>query len=117
MNNVLYSVDDVPTCLREVHRVLRKGGEIRISGPQKQTRLSRVLAQIKRDLKAKGVFDQFAEDYERVRMINERRLAQWLYRLDIDALARLLQDSGFSDVFYTNDRAYAGESMVLAAVK
>jgi len=117
MNNVLYAVEDVPACLREVQRVLRHGGEVRISGPQKRTRLDRVLAQIKRDLKARGVFDDVSEDYERVKAINERRLAQWLYRWDIEDMRNMLTEAGFSETFYADDRAYGGESMVVGARK
>jgi ubiquinone/menaquinone biosynthesis C-methylase UbiE len=117
MNNVLYSLDDVPTCLREVHRVLRDGGEIRISGPQKRTRLDKLLKRIKSDLKARGVFDELEQDFERVRIINERRLAQWLYRWSVDEMKEMLRDAGFRDVFYATDRAYCGQSMVIGARK
>jgi ubiquinone/menaquinone biosynthesis C-methylase UbiE len=117
MNNVLYSVDDVPGCLREVHRVLRERGEIRISGPQKRTRLDRLLKQIKSELKTRGLFDELEQDYERVRIINERRLAQWLYRWSIDDMKAMLREAGFRDVFYESDRAYGGESMVIGARK
>jgi ubiquinone/menaquinone biosynthesis C-methylase UbiE len=52
LNNVLYSLEDaaVGACLSEVNRVLKPGGEVRISGPQKSTKLSKVLEQIKKDL-------------------------------------------------------------------
>lgn len=65
LNNVLYSLEDaaVGAYLSEVNRVLKPGGEVRISGPQKSTKLSKVLEQIKKDLIRNKRFDQLEKEY------------------------------------------------------
>jgi SAM-dependent methyltransferase len=51
LSNVLYSLESPMACLREAYRVLQPGGEIRISGPQKTTNLTKLFRRIRRDLK------------------------------------------------------------------
>ena len=54
LNNVLYSLEPeaAKACLKEAHRVLKPGGELRFSEPKKGNKLSKVLDQIGRDLKS-----------------------------------------------------------------
>ncbi len=45
-NNVIYAVQDVPPCLGEAYRVLEPNGELRISGPHKQSSPNRLFSRI-----------------------------------------------------------------------
>jgi hypothetical protein len=59
MKNVLYSLSDPISCLEQVHLVLKRGGEVRISGPQRRTQLSRLMRRIKVDLEEKAYSASF----------------------------------------------------------
>jgi ubiquinone/menaquinone biosynthesis C-methylase UbiE/PAS domain-containing protein len=119
LNNVLYSLDDaaVNLCLSEVYRVLKPGGEVRISGPQKSTKLSKVLDQIKKDLIRNKRFDQFEKEYLRVKQINEYSLALMLLRWTQEEMETLLEGARFSSISYSTDDIYAGQSMLVCAQK
>jgi ubiquinone/menaquinone biosynthesis C-methylase UbiE len=119
MNNVLYSLDDPSSCLREVHRVLKPGGEVRISGPQKRTNVDHLFREIKTDLQKKKEFDNVREHYDRMERINKTMLAQMpnFRRWKVDDVQTMLTDAGFSKIAYSTDEAYAGQAMIVCARK
>lgn len=119
LNNVLYCLEDaaVTTCLREVNRVLKPGGEVRISGPQKRTQLKKVLDRIKHDLVENNAFDKFKHDYEKVKQINEHALASMLFHWSQEDMESLLLEVGFSAISYSTDKVYAEQSMLVCAKK
>jgi ubiquinone/menaquinone biosynthesis C-methylase UbiE len=116
MNNVLYSVPDVDACLKETHRVLKRGGELRLSGPRKDTKLKVLFDRIKRELKDAGVYEEVEADYKRVLEINERRLSPSFVWSTKDVEAMLLR-AGFAKIIHSSEDIYAGQSMFICAVK
>ena len=117
MNNVLYCLDDPKATLREVYRVLKPGQEIRISGPQESTNLDVLLNQIRKDLISHGHFDSVRDDYERVKKINNYLLAPIFPHWKVQDVQKMLTDVGFSKLGYATENAYAGQAMVVSAMK
>lgn len=117
LNNVTYSLDDPVDCLRDVCRVLKPGGEIRLSGPQKKTRLDKVLKRIRRDLEKRGRFGELESQYHSLVTINRLYLEPDLHRWTVDDVQQQLLTAGFSKVTYKTDRAYAEQSMIVCARK
>lgn len=117
-NNVLYSLDDdaVVRCLEGVDRVLKPDGELRISGPRKNTKLSRLFRVIKKDLRSRRKFDEVRENFEHVLEINERQLGP-RFRWSLSDVTALLERAGFHNIVYSTERAYAGQAMVIFARK
>lgn len=118
INNVLYSMseDDALTCLKEAFRVLKPGGEIRISEPQKSTDVNKVLEQIKLDLEKTGSYAKLEKDFIKLKHINETSLKPLLNRWSIDELERILLQE-FNDITYRTDHIYADQSMLICARK
>lgn len=82
-NNVLYSLADPLPCLQEVRRVVKAGGEIRISGPRRGFRIPHLFDRIERDLVQRGEFDELKQHFENARRINlflEPELRRWSER-------------------------------------
>ena len=117
LNNVLYSLSEPLACLKEVHRVLQPGGDIRLSGPKKDTDLNVLFDRIRADLEERGLFSKLERHYEHVRMMNQLRLRPLLHRWTVDDVANILMDAGFSEITYKTDQAYAGQAMILGARK
>lgn len=116
-NNVLYFLDDPAPCLRETLRVLKPGGEVRISGPKKNTSLDRLFRAFRRELKAKSLYDELRRDLEEVEALNQHALSRRLFRWDVEDVKELLVDAGFGEITYATDRAYAGQAMIVCARK
>ena len=120
LNNVLYSLepDAVKSCLKEVYRVLKPGGEFRFSEPHKNCKLSKVLDQIGRDLRRNNRHKELEEDYRKVRQINEFSLAPMLHRWSLTEMKTLLcEEIGFARCTYAEDDLYAGQSMLVCVQK
>jgi ubiquinone/menaquinone biosynthesis C-methylase UbiE len=117
MVNVLYLVNDPLTCLREILRVLKPGGEIRISGPKKDTDIGRLFRRIESDLKSKSRFEALRKDYEFVEQVNTTVLSPFLYKWNIQDVEIMLLEIGFSEIIYTTNSAYAGQAMIVCARK
>jgi SAM-dependent methyltransferase/PAS domain-containing protein len=119
MNNVLYSLSDPIPCLEQVHLVLKRGGEVRISGPQRRTQLSRLMRRIKVDLEDKGLFGKFRDHYFHVEEINRQlEMMPNFRRWDLkDMQELLLNRARFSELTYATDQAYAGDAMLVCARK
>lgn len=120
MNNVLYSLDEksATSCLNEVYRVLKPQGEVRISGPQKKTNLKKLFTRIKKEIKDQGRFSkEMEEDFNHVKMINENYLSPMLYKWTVNDLTKMVIDTGFSEIVFSTDKAYAGQAMIVCARK
>lgn len=115
LSNVTYAISDPMPCYRSVRRVLRRGGELRLTGPRKDTRLDRLFRRIRQDLQARGVFETYRDHYERVERINRQYLDPMLHRWTIDDVKAQLLEAGFKKISYTSDKAYAGQSMIVCA--
>ena len=117
LNNVLYAVPDADSCLQEVHRVLKPGGEIRLSGPRKDSQVDVLFERIGSDLESAGAFAELEPDFAHVLQINELRLKPLLHRwTTADMKAKLLK-AGFSEIVFATEDAYAGQSMLISARK
>lgn len=117
LNNVAYSLDDPVPCFRQVRKALRANGEIRISGPQKQTDLTSLFDRIAADLNASRQMTELREDFLRVYDINKNVLNASLYRWTVDDMRNMLRSAGFGECVYATDSAYAGQAMVVVAKK
>jgi len=119
VNNVLYSleINTVEQCLNEVYRVLRNGGEIRISEPHKNADASKVITQIKNDLQNNKRFKEVETHFQKVKDINEASLSQILNKWDIDDMELMLKNIGFSRITYKKDKVYAQQSFIICAKK
>jgi ubiquinone/menaquinone biosynthesis C-methylase UbiE len=117
LNNVLYSVQDALACLKEAWRVLKPGGELRLSGPRKDTKLPILFDQILRELKDSNTYLELEPDYQRVLRINELKLGPMLHRWSTKEVEALLLEAGFSRIVHSTEDVYAGQSMLVCAVK
>jgi ubiquinone/menaquinone biosynthesis C-methylase UbiE len=120
LNNVLYSLEPeaAKACLKEAHRVLKPGGELRFSEPKKGNKLSKVLDQIYRDLKGNNRYAGLEKEYQKVRQINEFALAPLLHRWSLEEIQETLRRAiGFTEITYAADNVYAGQSMLVCAQK
>ncbi len=117
MNNVLYSVANPELALREANRVLRKGGDLRISGPKKNTSIQRLMKRIQRELRRSGKWESLRAAYEHVDDINRHRLAGRLYRWEVGDVENMIREAGLSEIITKTDRAYGGQGMIVCARK
>ena len=117
LNNVLYSLPDPIGCLREIYRVLETGGEVRISGPKSNTDLEVLFEQIKTDLTERRLFAKLRKEFDHVRRINRLRLRPFLYQWNVTDVEDMLSETGFSRITYSSEEAYAGQAMIVGAVK
>ena len=117
LNNVLYSIDDADACLKEACRVLKPGGELRLIGPKKDSNLAILFGQIKADLEKVGKFKELETDYNNVYEINKFRLDPLLYRWTTKDVEKMLISAGFSKIVHSSEQHYAGQAMLVCAVK
>ena len=117
LNNVLYCLDDWMATLREIYRVLKPGQEVRISGPHESTNLDQLFGQIQKDLISSGQYESVHNDYERVKKINEYHLAPLFPKWTVKDVQQMLTDVGFSQLGFATEKAYAGQAMIVSALK
>jgi ubiquinone/menaquinone biosynthesis C-methylase UbiE len=117
MNNVLYAIDDVEACLQEVLRVLKPGGELRLSGPRKDTNIQLLFDRIMLELKESRKFSELELDYWHAKRLNELRLSEWLYRWTTEEVEKILIDAGFSTIIFATNDVYCKQSMFISAQK
>ena len=118
-NNVFYAVSDTESALKEVRRVLKPGGELRVSGPRADTNLEVLFRRIRADLEETGEFKNLEKVYKHVKQLNELRLRPMLHRWTTDDFSQLLtsQEIGFATVTHRSENVYEGQSMLISAVK
>lgn len=117
LNNVLYSLGDPEACLKEVSRILKWGGEIRISGPKKDTNIDTLFNCFKSELINKDKFDELRNDYDHVYKIHHKEsMVENLYRFDSEKIQDMLKKLGFKITHLQND-VYAGQGMIIFAKK
>ncbi len=117
MNNVLYAVQDAEACLKETVRVLKAGGELRLSGPRRDSDLDVLFSRFEQELKDSGQYDGLEADFHHVHEINRLKLKPMLHRWSNRDVEELLLQCGFSRITYSSTEPYAGQSMVICAVK
>jgi ubiquinone/menaquinone biosynthesis C-methylase UbiE len=116
LNNVLYAVQDADSCLSEAYRVLKPGGELRLSGPRNDTNLEVLFDRIAKELKDAGTFAELEADYKQVLQINELKLRPMLYRWSRKDVEDMLRAAKFK-IVHSSEDIYAGQSMFVCAVK
>ena len=117
INNVLYSIANYRACLSEAFRVLRPGGELRLSEPRSDTSLDALFGRIASDLQESGKYEEIEADFLRVKEINYFRLKPMLNRWTVEEMKTKVRSVGFSEITYASEDVYAGQSMLLCAVK
>jgi SAM-dependent methyltransferase len=117
LNNVAYTLDDPIPCFRQVRAALKPGGEIRVSGPQKKTRLDRLFARIEADLKKSEKLESLRADFDEVWQVNHVILRPNLFRWTVVQMKDMLMQAGFREIVYATETAYSGEAMLVAARK
>jgi ubiquinone/menaquinone biosynthesis C-methylase UbiE len=117
MNNVLYSLSDPHACLKETFRVLKPGGQLRLTGPQRSSDIKRLFRVLRKDLEQAGCFAQLQHAFQRVLKINELRLAEMPgFRWHISDVQKMLGDAGFT-IMHGDDHVYGGHAMLLCGKK
>lgn len=119
VNNVLYSLpaESVQSCLKEIFRVLKSGGEVRISEPHKNANVKEVLSVIKKELEKNGHFEEIKDHYYKVEQINKYSLAPMLNKVNLSDMEETLKQIGFDEITYREDKTYAGQSFLVCARK
>ncbi len=117
MNNVLYAIPDPDSCLKEARRVLKPGGELRLTGPRKNSNSQALFDRITKELKDGGKFDELEADYQQVQQINDLNLRPMLYRWSTEDVEAMLKKAGFSKILFSSEEPYAGQAMFVSAMK
>ena len=113
-NNVFYVLADPEASLEAVFRVLKPGGELRMSGPRRDTNLNELFQEIRSDLENAGRFREYKMDYEHVEQINKLRLKTMLHKWTTEDFLSLLRRFEF-EVTHSSEEIYAGQSMLVTA--
>ena len=100
-----------------MHRVLKPGGEVRISGPHRGSSPDRLFAQIRDELVKRGKFEQLKTDFDYVYQLNKFRLQHLLYRWDIEQMTEPVKMDGLFDVETVDGSVYGGQSVMITARK
>jgi ubiquinone/menaquinone biosynthesis C-methylase UbiE len=115
--NVLYAAVDADACLKEAWRVLKPGGELRLTGPRKDTKVNVLFDRITEDLKEANKFAELQTDYRRVQQIAEEHLRPMLHRWSTQEVEQMILAAGFSKIVYSSEALFAGQGMFVCAVK
>jgi hypothetical protein len=76
-----------------------------------------LFARIRKDLKENGALDEYRAELEHVLYINKIKLNKYLYKDTTDRVVELLKSAGFSRITHRSEDAYAGQNMLVVAVK
>jgi SAM-dependent methyltransferase len=116
-NNVFYSVPNPEDVLREVSRLLKPGGEVRVSGPAKGFDIERLFRRFKKDLEGAGKYtDAMQLHFERARWVNSilvNDLRTWSERNH----GELLRESQLAYIPEKDTLFYGGNGVIKVARK
>lgn len=116
MVNVLYAVDDPLACLREIHRILKPGGVLGFSTTHTGSNVPYLLAQIQAHLKKIGKDKELADDFERIREVNEYIDKTIARRHSAEDYCQWVRTAGF-EITRQVDSTYEGAVMLVHARK
>jgi ubiquinone/menaquinone biosynthesis C-methylase UbiE len=115
MTNVLYAVHDRRECLRNVNRVLKRGGVLSLSTPHRDTDVRRLFDRLQEVLEAKGLFDQYQEQFDAA-LTRHEAMDELIHRDTVEDTLGHLHDAGFTVEEEPRDQ-YVGAVVVIKAVK
>lgn len=116
MVNVLYAVNEPLKCLRDVHRMLRKGGVLGLSTTHSETHLDPLLDRIEGELRAQQKLDALATDWNTVYKVNKGLETTIVRRHTRDEIKDMVKTAGFEIVKETPS-TYCDAVMLLHARK
>lgn len=116
--NVLNTVKAPKQTLEGVHKLLKPGGEVRITGPRKDSDVDVLFDAFRKDLEERGLYEKLQPFHEHLYELNKSQLAPG-FAWSVDDVADMLRDVGFSEITHSGEglSLYAGESMVVCARK
>ena len=116
--NVLYTVDDPRSCLKQAARLLRPGGVLVLSTPHQQTDVDRLLAKLREVLERKNCFEELRFNFEAVQRAHEKLMPN-IHRDSKEDIREYVCSSGFEiedESRDWHDDEYVGSVVVVRAV-
>ncbi len=117
LSNALNFLKNPLSALEQTYSVLRRGGQIRLCGPKRDSSVDILFHAIEKDLRRQGLFETLAEDFNAVYNTNKDGLARDLFRWSIEEVETMILDAGFSRILHSSDDVYADQSMLICAEK
>jgi ubiquinone/menaquinone biosynthesis C-methylase UbiE len=112
MVNVLYALADPLKCLRDVNRMLRKGGVLGLSTTHRESDLDSLLNCIETQLREDGKLVELAEDWNAVLKVNRRLEKTVVHQHSRDDVKDMVQTAGF-EIIKENPSTYCDAVMSL----
>lgn len=112
MVNVLYALADPLKCLRDAHRMLRKGAVFGLSTTHRETDLDTLLNCIETQLREDGKLAELAEDWNAVLKVNRRLEKTVVHQHSREDVKDMVQTAGF-EIIKENPSTYCDAVMSL----
>ncbi len=112
--NVLYAVDDPDKCLRQVFDLLRPGGRMVLSTPDRSTSVDKLFGRMREVLERKGLFHALRQHFLDARQ-RHRDMDQKIHRDTESDIRGYVEESGFKIVDWR--REYVDAVAVVEAEK
>jgi ubiquinone/menaquinone biosynthesis C-methylase UbiE len=116
MVNVLYAVNEPLKCLRDVQRMLRKGGLLGLSTTHSETRLDPLLDRIEGELRAQHKLEALAEDWNTIYKVNKGLETTIVRRHTREEIKGMVETAGF-EIIKETPATYCDTVMLLHARK
>lgn len=113
--NVLYTIDDPLSCLRQTYELLAPGGRLVLSTPHVDTNVDKLFARMKAVLTEKGAFDELQPFFLGARD-RHRQMDRLIHRDTKEDIRGWLVNAGFEIVDW-QDSAYVDAVVVVEARK